>query len=174
MSTWNIRLTCRLKQPLDEDLAQHAGSHITRADGVTLGLVALADDGHRYTVALTADSDDSPGDLGRDAADTLDAALATVGATVDTWEAVEVLSPAEVERRTARLAIPEMVDAKRFAELCDVRVQRIYELEAERKAGRRSDFPTPVVPGYWLATAAERFAATRSRKPGPVPKTSSS
>jgi hypothetical protein len=63
-----------------------------------------------------------------------------------------------------------MVSAAEFAELCGVTVQRIYELETDRRQaaadGARHPFPTPVVKGVWLKSAAERYAATRKRKPG--------
>jgi hypothetical protein len=66
------------------------------------------------------------------------------------------------------------VSAAEFAELCGVTVQRIYELETHRRQaaadGARHPFPTPVVKGVWLKSAAERYAATRKRKPGPAPR----
>ena len=49
-------------------------------------------------------------------------------------------------------------------------VQRIYDLESQRAAGKRDDFPAPALDGYWLRSVAEHWARTRRRSPGPAPK----
>jgi hypothetical protein len=63
------------------------------------------------------------------------------------------------------------VNAAELAELAGLSsVQRIYQLEAERKAGKRSDFPAPALEGYWLRSVGEHWAKTRKRTPGPAPR----
>lgn len=108
-----------------------------------------------------------PGVGGQDAADQLAAAFADAGVEIAALEAVQVLSLEETARRLERATIPPLVSAKEFAQLCGVKVQWIYELETKRhaaeEAGEMNPFPAPVVPGYWLKTAAERFAQNRPR-----------
>jgi len=100
--------------------------------------------------------------------------LAEAGFAVAAWEAIELLDPAAAQRRLDAASIPPMVSAQELADMCGVRVQRIYQLEAERQAaaekGERHPLPKPVVPGYWLKAAAEHYAATRKRRPGPEPR----
>ncbi|MHA6626931.1 hypothetical protein ACU61A_15960 [Pseudonocardia sichuanensis] len=106
------------------------------------------------------------------AAAMLEQELATAGAQVTEWEAVEVWSPAELQRRSGRPTIPPMVNAGEFAELAGYKTrQAIYQLESDRAAGKRADFPAPVLDGYWLRSAAEHWARNRRRKPGPAPRT---
>lgn len=92
------------------------------------------------------------------------------GATITEWHSIEVLSDAEQTRRGQNRAIPPMVNSAELAELAGLTVQRIYQYESERKAGKRDDFPAPVLDGYWLRTVAEHWAKTRKTRPGPAPK----
>jgi transcriptional regulator with XRE-family HTH domain len=62
------------------------------------------------------------------------------------------------------------VNAAELAELAGVTVQRIYQYESDRKAGRGT-FPAPALDGYWLRTVAEHWAKYRKTKPGPAPMT---
>lgn len=98
------------------------------------------------------------------------AVLATAGARVAQWHSIEVLSAREIERRSRNIGIPPLVNARELAELAGIRTQRVYQLESERATGKRTDFPTPVVEGYWLRSAAEHWARNRKTKPGPEPK----
>ncbi len=122
------------------------------------------------SAAFTTDGDVRPDDLLTGAMRELTDALLDAGAAVATWETVELLSQAEVDRRLARPAIPPMVNAGELAELAGISVQRIYQLESERAAGRRGDFPAPALDGYWLRSTAEHWARTRRTRPGPAPK----
>lgn len=133
---------------------------------------------------MTSTSRDEPwirvGGLAHDVAGRLDAGVierllglevSRVGATVLEWESLEVWSSAEIERRRRRPSIPPMVTAAELAAIAGLKsVQRIYQLESERKAGERDDFPAPALDGYWLRSVAEHWAATRKTKPGPAPK----
>jgi hypothetical protein len=95
-------------------------------------------------------------------------ALAGVGASVDQWQAVEIMAVEEVERRGRhRRAVPPMVSARKLAELAGITVQRIYQLDTERRSGKRDDFPAPAVDGYWLRAAADRWVRERRTRPGP-------
>jgi hypothetical protein len=105
------------------------------------------------------------GDVAQHAAAMLSRELREVGASVDEWESVELLSEAEMRRRAQRPAIPPMVDATGFADLAGLTRQRIYQYESDRRAGKRGDFPAPVLDGYWLRAVAGRWSNTRRRKP---------
>lgn len=145
----------------------------------------LADDtlDGRFVYASTSHSDTEPrlhtlgGYLGDDEPDlsTLrrlyEQAIAEQGSTVTSWEAVEYRTAAESERRQrAYRPMPEVVNATEFAELAGVTRQRIYQWESERKAGNRDGFPTPILDGYWLASAARHWATTRKTTRGPDPR----
>jgi hypothetical protein len=90
-----------------------------------------------------------------------------------TWEAIEAWSAAEVERGARRPAIPPMVKRPSSPSWPGLSsVQRIYQLEAERKAGRRSHFPAPALKGYWLRSVGEHWTKTQKTRLGPTPRTS--
>lgn len=95
-------------------------------------------------------------------------ALRDRGARITQWRSIEVQSEAEQMRREQQRVIPPMVNAAEFAELAGLTVQRIYQYESERKAGKRKDFPAPALDGYWLRTVGEHWAKTRKTKPGPA------
>lgn len=133
----------------------------------------------RFDVGLTSTSRDDPwlrvsaacpdyygaANLGQSAAAVLIDRLGRRGVAVEHWHVVEVLDGAEVARRASRPAIPPLVDAAAFAELCEVDRSRIYHLDKRRP----DSFPAPVLEGHWLRAEAEHYARTRPRKPGPVP-----
>lgn len=100
--------------------------------------------------------------------------LAQHGLKITGWDLVSAQSAAETDRRLLGVRVPPMVSAVELADLCGVTPARIYELEGERRKaaerGERHALPAPVVPGYWLRTVAEHYAATRKRKPGPTSK----
>ncbi|MBB4682953.1 hypothetical protein [Amycolatopsis jiangsuensis] len=137
-------------------------------------MITVAVHDNRLGIALDSSGSDPVAEL-TVARDSFVEALATAGFTVTAWDAVEALSNAEVGRRIEASSIPPMVNVKEFAALCGFSShQRIYELDTERRkaaeAGQLHTFPTPVVPGWWIKSAAERYASTRKTKPGPAPR----
>lgn len=97
--------------------------------------------------------------------------LGAVGAGVARWLGVELVDVDELNRRRGTDdALPATVDAGEFGELAGLTRQRIQQYESDRGAGKRADFPAPVLPGRWLRSDAALWAATRRTKPGPVPK----
>jgi hypothetical protein len=168
MTTWHLSVTVATDRPVTDDDARRI-SHLQGADQVAMN-------GNRLTLAATVDVVDvaSPLHVLQAHCDGLTAALAATGYQLVDILAVEALTPSEVERRLATAGIPPMIDVKAFAQLCGVATQRIYELETERRKataeGRSHPFPPPVVPGWWLRSAAEHYAQTRRTKPGPAPK----
>lgn len=160
----SITLTATLDRKPNDDymqrlLQKHAGT-----------LLSVGIDGDRLSAITSTDAEDDIEAL-RSFRDWLIATLVADGYTVRSWEAAEVLSSEEVLRRLATPTIPPMVSAAELAEMCGVSTQRIYELETERRKaaeqGREHPLPTPVVPGWWLRSAAQQYAANRKRKPGP-------
>lgn len=89
--------------------------------------------------------------------------LAKAGFRIVAWDAAEVLSEAEVNKRLEAMSFPDVVNASEFARMLDVVRQRVYQLEADRKAGRdKTGFPRPAIDGYWLRTMAETYAKKRA------------
>lgn len=82
-----------------------------------------------------------------------------------TVEAFEVITPTEVERRMVERRRPPVVgiDAARaiLGHPGDpISKARFYQLK------ERADFPTPIGPGVYLASAMEHYAETRRREAG--------
>lgn len=168
MEPWSITLSATLDRPVPQHMAFALGQHSARDR-----LLSVAVHDERFGIIVTSPIAD-PVEALADAQTGFVEALAGGGYTVTAWDAVEALSYGEVERRLSAASIPPMVSAVEFAELCGVSKQWIYDLESKRaaaaKAGESLPFPTPIVPGWWIKAAAERFAATRKRKPGPAPR----
>jgi hypothetical protein len=174
-TTYTATIAVTTDVHLDDEQARDVAARWATNSGFDLGMTSTSRDEPwlRVSGLVTADEtgDVSPAQIVQAAAGNLRVELSTVGASVATWEAVEVWSQAELERRARRPAIPPMVNAAELAELAGLTsVQRIYQLEAERKAGKRTDFPAPVLDGYWLRSVGEHWAATRKRRPGPAPR----
>lgn len=176
--TFAINLSVRTDSQLTDEAARDVAARWAHGAGLQLGLTSTSRDEPWLRVSAVA-----AGNLDSDtptaaqlvqgtltALGGLEAQLAAAGARVATWEAVEVLSDAEVHRRLERPAIPPTVTAAEFAELAGVSSTRIHGLESERRAGKRDDFPAPILDGHWLRSAAEHWSATRRRKPGPAPR----
>lgn len=176
MTTHTLTLRARLDRVQTEEQALAAartwadragavlGMTSHHRDEPVLGVVGMLRDGAEPLEAIAA------------ATSELVAVLAEHGFNVAGWEVVELLDAATARQRLEAAAIPPMVSAQELADMCGVRVQRIYQLESERQAaaeaGEQHALPRPVVPGYWLKSAAEHYAATRKRTPGPRPSRS--
>ncbi|TKG57949.1 hypothetical protein [Prauserella endophytica] len=164
MNTWNLAISSTLDRAPGEQEGMPLGRAIAGDD-----LVVVSTHENRFSVTATAEADDGLAELQR-LRDRYAAELAARGFAVTAWESAECLSLAETDRRITTSSIPPMVSATEFAELCGVAKQRIYELETERKKaaerGKPHRFPTPVVPGYWLRSAAEHYARNRPRRAG--------
>lgn len=178
MNTYTVTIAVTTDIHLDDDQARDVAARWATNSGFDLGMTSTSRDEPwlRVSALVTAaqTGDVSPAQIVQSAEGNLRIELADVGASITTWETVEVWSQAELHRRGRRPAIPPMVNAAEFAELAGLSTrQRIYQLESERAAGKRDDFPTPVLDGYWLRSAAEHWAQTRRRKPGPAPRTAS-
>lgn len=175
MNTYNISLRVRLDHTPAEEQAVAIARAWAAPANTTLAMTSASLDEPRIGIAGVVIDDDLDAVAALEqSAHRLVAELASAGFTVTEWDALEVHSPAETERRLQAATIPPMVSALEFAELCGFRGrQRIYDLEHERQKaatqGEQHAFPAPVVPGYWLRSVAEHYAATRKRKPGPAP-----
>ncbi|MCG3757381.1 hypothetical protein [Amycolatopsis sp. Poz14] len=168
MNSWNLHVGVRLTSaPSDLD-AFALGRRIAGDD-----LLSTSVHETRFSVLASADGGDPVVEIG-EFTDRFVEAVAASGYVIEDWELVECLSAAEVERRLESASIPPLISAPDFAELCGFSRQRIYELESDRRKaaerGEQHPFPTPLVPGWWIKTAAERYAATRKSKPGPKPR----
>jgi hypothetical protein len=168
MSAMNLSLRAVVDRPINEVEAFRLGQRAVEG----LGQLASVSTRDERTVGLSVMVDtDDPLAVLQQARDGLVAALAEAGWSVIGWEALQALSPAEVDRRLENATIPPMVNTASFAELCGVSRQRISELETFRRAaaakGDAYPFPQPVVPGWWLRSVAEHYAQVRKRKPGP-------
>lgn len=165
MNTWNITVTATLDRPPADFDAYRLGREIAGAE-----LLAATVHDARYSVHTRTEAYEPAGEVAR-LTRMFAARLAHEGFSIVRWEAVECLSADEVDRRLASASMPPLVSAEELAELCGVTKQRVYELEGERRkraaAGEVYPFPTPVVPGWWLQSAAKHYAATRKTKPGP-------
>ena len=146
-------------------------AHWAHQAGRDLGMTSTSRDEPWLRVSAIAIDTAEPAQLVATATEDLVAELRRVGAAVVRWDQVEVLHEDEIERRRQQPPVPPMVTAAELATLAGLSsVQRIYQLESERRNGKREDFPAPVVDGYWLRSTAEHWAATRRRKPGPAPR----
>lgn len=103
-------------------------------------------------------------------------ALGARGASVTSWDIIEAISGAELERRSRRPAIPPMVSAAELAEMAGVTPQAIYGYESARKTGkpRGEGFPAPALDGFWLKSTAEHWVRTRKTTRGPARRTEKS
>lgn len=168
MTNWSLTLTATLDRPVEQSNAYALGTQA--ASGRLLSVVAHD---ARFGVHALSDADDALDGL-TEARQRFVETLAAAGHTVTGWEAVEALSVAELERRSAAASLPPLIQAPEFAKIAGVSKQRIYELETERakaqEEGRPHHFPAPLVPGWWVKAGAELWASTRKRKPGPAPK----
>lgn len=171
--TYGLTLAVRTDVQITDDQALDVAARWAHQAGRELAMTSTSRDEPWLRVSAVATADD-PADLDQlvtSATGDLVAELRRVGATVARWDQVELLHEDEIERRRQQPAIPPMVTAAELAALAGLTsVQRIYQLESDRRAGKRSDFPAPVLDGYWLRSTAEHWAATRRRKPGPAPK----
>ncbi|MDQ0376637.1 hypothetical protein [Amycolatopsis thermophila] len=171
MEPWSITLSATLNRPVPREQAFALGRRIAADSLLSVGVHETGDVA-AFNILMTSATPD-PIDALVEARRAFVEQLAASGYTVTGWDAAEVLSEAESERRLANLSIPPMVSAAEFAELCEVTDKWIYKLEKERQRaageGRPHPFPRPVVTGYWLRSAAEHFAENRKRKPGPAP-----
>lgn len=169
MSTWNITARALLGRTVPNLEAYELG----RLAAEPLGRTAVVSMGQDATmgVTLVADTDDPVAVLTQLRA-TLAQVLAERGHELVAWQSFEALTPMETDKRLDTATIPEMVNTEAFAALCGVSRQRISELETNRRAaetdGQPYAFPRPVVPGWWLRTAAEHYARTRKTKRGPT------
>lgn len=172
MTTWNVTLTVTLARPIGLEVAQALGQPLTGRHV----LASLDHDAHQFSLVRAVDSDSPPGEVARQAAEELADVCARSSVEIAGWEAVAVLSQAETDRRLQLATIPPMVSVEEAARMCGVKTQRMYELETERRKaeveGREHPLPGPVVPGYYLRTAMQRYAETRRRRPGRPPKAS--
>lgn len=172
MTTYTVTLAVTTDQHLDDDTARDVAARWAADAGFDLGMTSTSRDEPWLRVSAVVDTADrAPAELGCDAGAALARAVLDAGAAVDRWETLEVLHEREVQRRARRPVLPPMVTAAELAGIAGVRVQRIYQLESERAGGKRADFPAPMLDGYWLRSAAEHWASTRRRKPGPAPRT---
>jgi hypothetical protein len=162
MSNYAVTLAVRTDVQLDDDAAR-------RHD---LGMTSTSRDEPWLRVSGVTAGRTAADDLAQHAGQQLRAALRDAGAIVHEWEAVEIISEAEMRRRAQRPTIPPMVDATAFADLAGLTRQRIYQYESDRRAGKRDDFPAPALDGYWLRSVAEHWSSTRRRQPGPAPRRS--
>ncbi|NMH96573.1 hypothetical protein [Pseudonocardia acidicola] len=77
-------------------------------------------------------------------------------------EELAALSETELDRRRSLPSgIPELASTKEAAEICKVSQQRWSEMQAEARAGKRPNFPEPVVPGWYIKGQVENYAQTR-------------
>jgi hypothetical protein len=171
MSSYAVTIAVRTDVRLDDDTARDVAARWAATSSLDLGMTSTSRDEPwlRVSGRFTGLADADPVQLVQAAARHLRIELRDAGATVREWDALEVLSDAELLRRAQRPAIPPMVDATAFADLAGLTRQRIYQYESDRRAGKRDDFPAPVIDGYWLRSVAEHWANTRRRKPGPAP-----
>lgn len=169
-----VTLTVGLALVIDDQVARDVAARWAARIRGDLGMTSTArDEGWlRVTAAVTT------GAGGRGVADEAEAYLLDelhrVGHQVTAWHAVEVLTDDEHTRRARNRGMPRLVGAADFARLLGVSRQRVYQLEAKRKAGERADFPAPVLDGHWLAAEAEHYVnRVRRTASGPVPRASS-
>lgn len=177
MSTYSVAVAVTTDIHLSDDQGRDVAAawaalmaDMPGANGFDLGMTSTSRDDPWLRVSGLVHGVERRLDVG-DVQAALMAVLARAGATVVEWEALEVWSTAEMERRRRQPSIPPTVTAAELAALAGLKsVQRIYQYDSERKAGKRDDFPAPVLDGYWLRSVAEHWAATRKTRPGPAAK----
>lgn len=174
MTMYSVTLRGRLDRVPGDEVGPAVGRRWAEQGGAMLASTTYGIDAHRFGVVGAVRDVDDPIGLVAEQAGVLVDVLAGFGLTMQSWEMAEVADEAEINRRLNTPSIPPMVSAAELAALCGVSTQRIYELDGDRRKaeeqGGRHAFPAPVVPGYWLKTMAETYAATRKRKPGPAAK----
>lgn len=168
MNTHILTLGVGLDRPIDEQAARDVAARWAARCGLALGVTSTGLDEPRLRVSGMATGDEAPPRILDEAALELVERLDEHGHEIVAWHTLEILDAAEVERRAAALRMPDVVNAEHLAALAGITRQRVYQLESERKAGRRADFPAPILEGYWLRTVAEHWASTRKTKPGPA------
>jgi hypothetical protein len=87
-------------------------------------------------------------------------------------EAMEAMTPAEVDRRLERQRLPDLVDVAMFCKILGeegslLSKARLYQLREQQP----DDFPRAVTPGVWLRSMAEHYSDTRNRLAGRPPRT---
>lgn len=167
MTTYIVNLTVGLTHVITDEQARDVVTRWADALQLDLPMTSIARDEPWLHVSAAVQLDTEADALGRNAAGQLRDELHRVGHQVERWHAIEVLTDEENTRRGALRGIPPLTDAQGFADLLGVKRQRIYQLLAERRAGKRGDFPLPVIEGYWLTSEAAHHARTRRTKPGP-------
>lgn len=172
VSTQGVTLAVTTDIPLADEQARDVAARWAANGGLVLGMTSTVRDEPwlRVTAGVRPGDAADPAQVIGTAIRNLEAELRNVGARVAEWHAVELLSATEVERRLQRPTIPPMVNAEQFGELAGLSRQRIGQYESDRAAGKRDDFPAPVLDGYWLRSMAEHWARTRKTKPGPAPR----
>lgn len=178
MTTYNVTVAATLDREPSEADAARVGKLVAGEE-----LLMVSVHGRRISVAMSTEGLALDRGLGPHQVPTailerawsnLLTEAANAGYSAEQPEALEILSQAETDRRLQTASLPPMVSTAQLAEMCGVTTQRIYELETARKkaaaAGELHELPAPVVPGWYLKAAAERYAATRKRKPGPAPR----
>lgn len=168
MATWHLTLTVAVDREPPQGDAYRLGRLIAGDQ-----LLSVVVQGATFSLLTTADAE-GPFAALQTAAGHLTMTLAEQGYTVQGWQALECITPEEAERRLSAASLPELVNSEGFAAIMGVSRQRVHDLESERRAaaerGEQHPFPAPVVTGWWVKAGAERYAATRKRKPGPVPR----
>lgn len=100
-------------------------------------------------------------------------AVENSGYRIQSWEALQVVSPEE-EHRRRHAAVPPLVSTAELARMCGVEPGRIRTLESQRKKAERRgephELPKPVVPGWWTLEDARKYEAERTKAPGPRKK----
>ncbi|GAA0897779.1 hypothetical protein [Pseudonocardia zijingensis] len=169
---YSINLALRTDVQLDDDHARDVAARWAHNAGFDLGMTSTSRDEPwlRVSGLVSAPADLDPAQLVGTAVRNLQIELSEVGAVVREWEAIEIVSEAELRRRAQRPVIPPMVNAEQFGELTGLTRQRIYQYLSDRRAGKRDNFPDQVIDGYWLRSTAEHWARTRRTNPGPAPR----
>jgi len=179
MSDYSVAVTFTTDVRLGDDQIHDAVQRACWDAGLELAMTSTGRDDPWLRIAARTQPvpDGTPDRSVNDAADVVSNMVAALGdalrdrgATITEWVAIEVVSEHEQMRRGRHRAIPPMVNAAELAELAGVTVQRIYQYESDRKAGRGT-FPAPALDGYWLRAVAEHWAKYRKTKPGPAPMT---
>lgn len=164
MTKWNLSVRATLDRAMNDQDGLALGLQIGRDAGQTV-FASVSSQLFGLSTVVEDQGGDGLAALG-EFRDLVAEQLAQAGYVVVAWEALEVRTPAETERRIETASVPPLVNTEQFAGLLGVSRQRVSELESERRAGKRGDFPSPMVPGWWIRAAAERYAQTRQSTPG--------
>lgn len=85
--------------------------------------------------------------------------FAAAGHRVSTIEHIDSMTEAEVDRRIAALATPELLGTTEFCELLGVTRQGLYHLRDTDPS-----FPAQIGRGVWLAHIARSYATERTQR----------